>query len=170
MKRALQRTQTDTSSRLTEKMTVSEKIIALLPYGPGFRFVDSLDHIDQDGASGQFHFDPGLRFYQDHFPGQPITPGVILIETMAQIGLVSLGLFLVKAHEVVPDAQFVFTESEVQFLQAVYPGQTVRVKSEKIYFRLGKLKCRVRMLDERGEIICRGTLAGMMVTKKETDA
>ena len=43
--------------------------------------------------------------------------------------------------------------------------QVVRVwvQSEKIYFRLGKLKCKVTMTDEAGEAVCRGTLAGMIL-------
>jgi len=147
-------------------MDILSTIYSRLPYGPGFCFVDRYERIDEQSVEGYCRYDPDAHFYRDHFPDNPITPGVILIETMAQIGLVGLGMFLVKAHEVIPDVQFVFTESNVQFLEAVYPGETVKVISEKVYFRLGKLKCTVNMFNEKEEKVCTGTLAGIMIDKK----
>jgi 3-hydroxyacyl-[acyl-carrier-protein] dehydratase len=82
---------------------------------------------------------------------------------MAQIGLVGLGIFLTKAHETREAQKFVFTSSEVEYLKEVLPGEKVKVVSEKIYFRLGKLKCKVEMWNESGERVTKGVLAGMVV-------
>ena len=50
----------------------------------------------------------------------------------------------------------------MEFLKPVFPNEKVIVISEKIYFRFGKLKCKVIMKNESGEEVCRGTIAGMI--------
>lgn len=138
-------------------------ILELLPYRSPFLFVDRYVRIDDNGAEGEYTFRKDEYFYQGHFPEYPVTPGVILTETMAQIGLVGLGIFLIKAHETKEPQKFVFTSSAVEFLKEVLPGEKVKVVSEKIYFRLGKLKCKVEMWNGDGERVAKGTLAGMLV-------
>lgn len=133
-----------------------------LPYRKPFCFVDAYTHIDEHGAQGTYTFSSDEYFYQGHFPDLPITPGVILLETMAQIGLVGLGIFLTGYHEKKEALQIAFSSAEVEFLLPVYPNTKVLVKSEKIYFRLGKLKCKVAMTNEAGDKICSGILSGMM--------
>lgn len=140
-----------------------EKIKSLLPYSKPFLFVDGYTSIDENGAKGHYTFKENEYFYQGHFKDNPITPGVILIETMAQIGLVGLGLFLMKVHESPKPINFAFTSSEVDFLKKVLPNEKVEVVSEKIYFRFKKLKCKVIMRNAKGEIVCQGTLAGMVI-------
>lgn len=135
-------------------------ILSKLPYEKPFLFVDELLQIDENGAKGTFTFDEKLEFYKGHFKENPITPGVILIETMAQIGLVCLGIYLTLNEDL---SQIAFSSSEVEFLKPVYPNEKVTVISEKIYFRFGKLKCKVRMLNSKNEEVCSGTLSGMIV-------
>ena len=143
-------------------MTTTE-IIALLPYSKPFLFVDDIISIDEEGAKGTFTFDERLDFYKGHFKNNPITPGVILIETMAQIGLVCLGIYLIsKGESTVQQHQIVFTSSEVEFLLPVFPNETVTVISEKVYFRFGKLKCKVKMLNSNNQEVCSGTIAGII--------
>ncbi len=67
-----------------------EEIISKLPYSKPFLFVDELLHIDENRVEGTYTFDENLDFYKGHFKDNPITPGVILTEVMAQIGLVCL--------------------------------------------------------------------------------
>lgn len=137
-----------------------EEIIAKLPYSKPFLFVDEILAINENGVEGTFTFDSKLDFYKGHFKNNPITPGVILTETMAQIGLVCLGIYLNKGKEI---QNIGFTSSEVEFLKPVYPNEKVTVISEKIYYRFGKLKCKVKMLNEKKEEVCSGTLAGMIM-------
>ena len=108
---------------------IIEEIIKNLPYNTPFLFVDDLVSVDENGVTGTFTFKEDLDFYKGHFVNNPITPEVILTETMAQIGLVCLEIFLV---------------------------------SEKIYFRFNKLKCKVKMMNEKSEIVCEGTIAGII--------
>jgi 3-hydroxyacyl-[acyl-carrier-protein] dehydratase len=121
--------------------------------------VDELTHIDENGAEGTFTFHGDMDFYKGHFKENPVTPGVILIETMAQIGVVCLGIYLMGEE---PAASMALTSAECEFLKPVYPNEKVIVTSEKKYFRFGKLKCSVVMKNEAGETVCTGTIAGMI--------
>ncbi|WP_132530051.1 3-hydroxyacyl-ACP dehydratase FabZ family protein [Pedobacter psychrotolerans] len=141
----------------------SREIITLLPYSKPFLFVDDIESINEDGVTGSFTFNPELEFYQGHFKDHPITPGVILTETMAQIGLVSLGIFLLSAEEHTFKGQVVMTSTNVEFLRPVFPGDKVTVISEKIYFRFNKLKCKITMQNQAGDKVCYGELAGMFI-------
>ncbi|UPT70922.1 MAG: beta-hydroxyacyl-ACP dehydratase [Flavobacterium sp. JAD_PAG50586_2] len=140
----------------------NEQIILKLPYTKPFLFVDELLHIDGNGAEGTFTFDKDLDFYKGHFKDNPITPGVILTETMAQIGVVSLGIYLL-GEDFNSETKVALTSSEIEYLKPVYPNEKVTVVSEKVYFRFGKLKCRVKMSNAADEEVCKGTIAGMII-------
>ena len=141
-----------------------EDIISKLPYSKPFLFVDDLLHIDENGVEGCFTFDENLDFYRGHFKDNPVTPGVILTEVMAQIGLVCLGIYLLN-NTFTTTTLIALTSSEMEFLKPVYPNEKVTVISEKIYFRFGKLKCKVEMKNEKGDKVCMGTIAGIMANK-----
>lgn len=136
-------------------------ILAKLPYRAPFLFVDELIQVDDEGVAGTYTFDEDLDFYRGHFYDRAITPGVILIETMAQIGLACLGIFLLN-KDLMQGSSIALTSNEIQFLKPVYPKEKVTVFSKKIYFRFGKLKCAVTMKNEAGQEVCKGILAGMM--------
>ena len=138
-----------------------QEIITKLPYSKPFLFVDELLRVDQNGVEGTFKFDENLDFYKGHFIDNPVTPGVILTETMAQIGLVCLGIYLLDDN-FNKNSLISLTSNEIEFLKPVFPNEKVTVISEKIYFRFGKLKCKVIMKNEKGEVVCSGTIAGMI--------
>ena len=137
------------------------EILKKLPYTTPFLFVDDLVSVDENGVTGTFTFKEDLDFYRGHFKNNPITPGVILTETMAQIGLVCLGIFLV-GNDLTEESQIGLTSTDIEFLKPVFPGEKATVISEKIYFRFNKLKCKVKMLNEKLEIVCEGTIAGII--------
>ncbi|WP_291128646.1 3-hydroxyacyl-ACP dehydratase FabZ family protein [Flavobacterium sp. UBA7682] len=138
-----------------------EEIITSLPYSKPFLFVDEIIHIDENGVEGSYIFDEHLDFYKGHFKDHPVTPGVILTEAMAQIGVVCLGIYLLN-NEFTKNSVIALTSSEIDFFKPVYPNEKVRVVSEKMYFRFGKLKCQVKMLNEVGQTVCQGTIAGII--------
>ena len=142
-----------------------KEIITNLPYQYPFLFVDEILSVGENAISGTYTYDKNLPFYKGHFKDNPITPGVILTETMAQIGLVALGIFLLKDHKK-DNLQMAMTSSEVDFFKAVLPGEKVVVKSEKQYFRFNKLKCTVQMFNQQEELVCRGNIAGMIKTNQ----
>lgn len=139
----------------------NEEIITLLPYSKPFLFVDEIASINENEVVGHFTFDENLDFYKGHFKNNPVTPGVILTETMAQIGVVCLGIYLLNAT-FTKDTVIALTSSEIEFLKPVYPNEKVTVISEKIYFRFRKLKCKVTMINKNGEEVCHGTIAGII--------
>lgn len=140
----------------------NREIISKLPYSKPFLFVDELLHIDENGVEGIYTFDENLDFFKGHFQDNPVTPGVILTEAMAQIGLVCLGIYLLNGG-FNKNTSIALTSNEIDFLKPVFPNEKVTVFSEKIYFRFGKLKCKVSMKNEKGETVCSGTIAGMIV-------
>jgi 3-hydroxyacyl-[acyl-carrier-protein] dehydratase len=147
-------------------MTSYQNILEKLPYTKPFLFVDQLLSLSENGAEGTYRFDEDEYFYEGHFKDKPVTPGVILTECMAQIGLVCLGIFIASEEKTKENPQIVLANSQVDYYLPVFPGDTVKVISEKEYFRFGKLKCKVKMLNSSNELVCKGTLSGMVVRSK----
>lgn len=142
-----------------------QDILNLLPYSEPFHFVDELIDVNENGVEGRYTFRPEMDFYKGHFKDNPVTPGVILTETMAQIGLVCLGIYLSGQGENKSTGHIMLTSTAIDFLKPVFPGETVTVVSEKIYFRFKKLHCKVTMLNSEGAEVCRGTLSGMVTAR-----
>tara|TARA_R110002049_G_scaffold237305_5_gene410383 strand:+ start:1964 stop:2401 length:438 start_codon:yes stop_codon:yes gene_type:complete len=139
------------------------EIIQLLPYQKPFLFVDGIDTISQDGIIGHYTFKKDESFYEGHFKNNPITPGVILTECMAQIGLVCLGIYLLKDElNTSSSPQIALTSHQMDFYLPVLPNEKVTVISEKEVFRFNKLKCKVKMINQKGDLVCRGLISGMM--------
>jgi 3-hydroxyacyl-[acyl-carrier-protein] dehydratase len=92
----------------------------------------------------------------------PVTPGVILTETMAQIGVVSLGIFLLKDKMENGFPKIAMTSTAIDFFIPVYPGERVEVVSKKEIWRFGKLRCSVQMFNSKKELVCRGKISGMV--------
>lgn len=141
----------------------NQEILSKLPYSKPFLFVDEIMSINENGVEGTYFFDESLDFYKGHFKDNPVTPGVILTETMAQIGVVCLGIYLLK-DSFNSNSVIALTSSEIEYLKPVYPNQKVKVVSEKVYFRFNKLKCKVSMFNQANEEVCRGTIAGMIIS------
>ncbi len=147
-----------------------EEIKKNLPYAPPFLFVDEILSADDESLRGIYKLKKDETFYAGHFPGHPVTPGVIITEIMAQIGLVCFGIFL-NRHDTaalgggkVP----VFTSSCVDFYSPAYPEQTMEVVSRKIYYRFGKLKCNIECHNrETQKLVCKGDLSGLLIDKNE---
>lgn len=142
-----------------------EEILTHLPYSKPFLFVDELLSIDENGSVGTYTYDKDLDFYKGHFKDHPVTPGVILTETMAQIGLVCLGIYLTATAASGLPGHVMLTSTAIDFMKPVFPGEKVTVNTEKVYFRFKKLHCNVQMTNEAGEVVCKGTISGMVTNK-----
>ncbi|WP_445382148.1 3-hydroxyacyl-ACP dehydratase FabZ family protein [Robiginitalea sp. IMCC43444] len=145
--------------------TDADRLLEKLPYGESFLFVDALPELTPERIVGQYRFPSDSWYYRGHFKDRPVTPGVILTECCAQIALVCHGIYLLEesGNPYKGEDIIAFSETQMQFLKAVFPGETVRVIGEKQYFRFGKLKSSVKMVNSEDELLCRGTLSGMII-------
>jgi 3-hydroxyacyl-[acyl-carrier-protein] dehydratase len=150
---------------------VIQEILDLVPQQAPFRFIDEIISLDEEQIVGAYRFRDDEFFYRGHFPGHPITPGVILIEAMAQIGVVAFGIYLWACQKNIRPSQMnvplsLFSLADnVEFKGIVSPGERVIIKGEKVYFRKNTIKVNVSMERESGEIVCLGNLAGVGVDK-----
>ena len=145
-----------------------DELISKLPYSHPFLFADTIDEISDTHIEGSYTFPENSFFYEGHFREHPITPGVILTECMAQIGLVCLGIYLLdgKGFDLNKNAKVAMVENHVIYKKAVYPGEKVYVKSDLEYFRMHKLKSKVKMTNAGGEIVASGILSGILIPNK----
>ena len=141
-------------------------VLAALPQQEPFRFVDRILELDDDHIVATYRFRPEADFYRGHFPGNPVTPGVILVESMAQVGVVALGIYLLSkdAPEEVGRVLTMFTDMAVDFTDMVRPGDEVVISGHKEFFRRRKLRSRVEMRLADGPVVASGTVSGMGVS------
>jgi 3-hydroxyacyl-[acyl-carrier-protein] dehydratase len=146
----------------------SAEVLAAIPQQDPFRFIDEILELDQDHIISRYRFRPESDFYRGHFPGNPVTPGVILIEAMAQAGIVALGIFLVSHEEGGFDPEkmmTLFTDASVDFGGMVKPGDQVTVECKKVFWRRRKLRAEATMSLDDGTVVCSGTVSGMGVMR-----
>lgn len=113
----------------------SEEIKKLLPHRYPFLFVDRIeDIILGESATGIKNVSINEWYFQGHFPNQPIFPGVLIIEAMAQ----TAGALVVKTigfEEENPPLVYFMSVQEAKFRKPVYPGDVLLLKVFKEHHR-----------------------------------
>ena len=140
-----------------------EAIRALLPHRYPMLLVDRILELDPGvRAVGLKNVTINEPFFNGHFPGQAIMPGVLILESMAQVA----GLIILSIPEHSMKTPFLGSIKEVRFLKPVVPGDTLVTEAILIDVRgnIGK----VRMVATvAGEPVARGE---MMFALKESQA
>lgn len=114
------------------KLLNIEEIMEILPHRYPFLFVDKVE-ILEDGIKGIGYKNVTINesHFQGHFPGNPVMPGVIIIETMAQVGAVVL-LSQDKYKGKIP---YFAGINKFRFKKKVLPGDTLRMEVEIVKIR-----------------------------------
>lgn len=102
-----------------------------LPHRDPMLFIDRVTALGEDTITIESNVDPKAEYFKGHFPGMPIMPGVLIVETVAQAGAL-----LVSLTRGLSDDKFIAFSNvdSVKFRRPVEPGEilTIDVKIEKI--------------------------------------
>jgi UDP-3-O-[3-hydroxymyristoyl] N-acetylglucosamine deacetylase/3-hydroxyacyl-[acyl-carrier-protein] dehydratase len=120
-----------------------EQIMKLIPHRPPFLMVDRVLKIDGNKIIAVKNVTINEAYFQGHFPGHPIMPGVLQLEAIAQVA----GVVLLKQVEVADQVAYFMSAENVKWRRPVFPGDVliVEVEMTKIRGRIGKAKgvCKV---------------------------
>lgn len=113
-----------------------EDIKAIIPHREPFLLVDEIINLDEKTAEGHWHLTGDEFFFAGHFPGNPVLPGVLAVESMAQVGAV---IALSNPRFVGKTPYFTHIE-KARFRRKIVPGDTVRlcVELTRVTGSLGK--------------------------------
>lgn len=107
-----------------------ERIKQLIPHREPILLVDEvIDIVDGESCTGVKHLKNGDSYFEGHFPGHPVMPGVLIVEAMAQTCAI-----LVADHDKNAEGKIVyFTSIEgAKFRKPVSPGDTLLLKVKKL--------------------------------------
>ncbi len=106
-----------------------KEIMSILPHRPPFLLVDKIIHLDENSVVGIKAITMNEDFFIGHFPDEPVMPGVLQIEAMAQVG----GILVLHQVENPKEWSTYFLKMDnVRFKQKVVPGDTLIFKMELI--------------------------------------
>lgn len=109
-------------------MTEVEKLI---PHRPPFLFVDEIVSHEGETLVGRRTWHADEDFYKGHYPGAPITPGVLLSESVFQTGACLMAKLMAGAAGQGGGVPLLSKVSDIRFRLPVYPGDTVTIEVKR---------------------------------------
>lgn len=115
-----------------KKIVEIDEILEILPHRNPFLFVDKVE-IDEDGTKGTGYKNVTINeyYFQGHFPNKPVMPGVIIIETIAQVGAV----ILLSKDEFKGKIAYLAGIKKFKFRKVVKPGDQLRIEVDLVKLR-----------------------------------
>src|SRR3989449_4863307 len=146
--RALAREQTRRNAMAVSRMMPAgdggldtDEVMKILPHRDPFLMVDRIIGFEgENKITGVKSITINEPFFQGHFPGHPIMPGVLQVEAMAQVA----SILLIKLAKTSSRIGYFMSADEVKFRKPVFPGDTIFIHAELIKARgnrLAKAKC-----------------------------
>ena len=144
-----------------EKFGIDE-ILKWMPHRYPFLLVDCILELTENRVVGIKNVTYNEPFFQGHFPGQPVMPGVLIIEAMAQVG----GFLLLHRVENPENKLVYFTGIDrVKFRKPVQPGDQLRSELELVRFRKGFCLMKGKGTVE-DEVVAEGEFTAVVVDKQ----
>ncbi|GEP41311.1 3-hydroxyacyl-ACP dehydratase FabZ family protein [Brevifollis gellanilyticus] len=130
--------------------------LSCLPHGPSFRFVDEITElVPGQSATGRWTLKGDEAFLTGHFPGQPILPGVIMIESLAQLG----GVLAQSDRGDNPLKNLRLTAvRQFKILGTIPPGQTLTLQVRRDAVMPGLVQISGEILTADGAKIASGSI------------
>ena len=146
-------------------MLTAQEIMEIIPHRPPFLLVDRILEIDDQHAVGVKQVTMNEPFFAGHFPGNPIMPGVLQIEALAQVGAVA-----VLRQPAYRGKLALFARIEnARFRKPVTPGDTLRLEVQLVELRgrVGKGHAVAKVGDQ---VVTEGDITFMLVDAPAPDA
>lgn len=102
-----------------------EEFLQYIPHRPPFLFVDRVVSATEDRIKTQKEVKTNEPYFEGHFPGRPIMPGVLILESVFQTGAILMGKRMQGAENRIP---VVTRVNHVKFKHAVLPGDTMEME------------------------------------------
>ena len=135
-----------------------DEIKRLLPHREPFLFVDEVTRLEADQIEAYRDIRPDEFFFKGHFPGYPVFPGVLMVEAIAQAGIL---MVLAEAGDREGKKTLFAAVEKVRFRRQVRPGERLLLSARLLGGRAGVYKIQGRaMVGE--EIACEATVTGAL--------